>query len=186
MRRKDREMGKAFALDVIDRSDYGVLSLLNREEVYSIPLSLVRRDDCLYFHGAKEGTKAALFVTRPQATCVFVQDVRVPRIYSEDELRSLCEDPRRASLLISKVFTTEYASAIVQGPLSLLEDPMEKIQALRWICEKYTPDQMAYFEAAIHAGLERTNVYRIHMKQITAKRKKYDTSGEEMKWERMK
>ena len=43
---------------------------------------------------------------------------------------------------------------------------------------------MDYFNMAIKAGLKRTNVYKIEIEEIKAKRKKYDESGEEMKWRR--
>ena len=43
MRRKDRERDQAFALDVIDRCEYGVAAISTGEAVpYCIPLSLAR------------------------------------------------------------------------------------------------------------------------------------------------
>ena len=87
--------------------------------------------------------------------------------------------------LISNVFTTEFESTIVTGVAKLVDDEDEKIGAMRLICEKYTPDKMQYFETAIVAGLNRTNVYRVKMETISAKRKKYDSEGVEMKYGRM-
>ena len=53
MRRKDREMSAEFGLSVIDKAQFGVLSLVNMEnEVYSLPLSIARDGDRLYFHSA--------------------------------------------------------------------------------------------------------------------------------------
>ncbi|HHT03023.1 MAG TPA: pyridoxamine 5'-phosphate oxidase family protein, partial [Bacteroidales bacterium] len=78
----------------------------------------------------------------------------------------------------------EFESAIVEGVVERVEDRDEKIAAMRVICQKYTPTKMKYFDTAIRAGLDRTNVYRIGIKSITAKRKKYDEKGEEMKWGR--
>ena len=86
--------------------------------------------------------------------------------------------------LISSVFTTEFESAIVTGMVELVEDEQEKIGAMRLICEKYTPSKMKYFDTAIAAGLKRTNVYRVGMESVTAKRKKYDSKGVEMKYGR--
>ena len=56
MRRKDREMNTEFAKQVIDRSRYGVLSIIETGSgtPYSIPLSIVRDDEVLYFHSARE------------------------------------------------------------------------------------------------------------------------------------
>ncbi len=62
MRRKDREMGLDFARKVEDDSSSGVLSVNddNSFTPYSIPLSLVRCGDFLYFHTAIEGRKIEL------------------------------------------------------------------------------------------------------------------------------
>ena len=43
MRRKDREMNAEFGFEVIDPSEFGVLSLVDpKGEVYSVPLSIAR------------------------------------------------------------------------------------------------------------------------------------------------
>jgi hypothetical protein len=44
---------------------------------------------------------------------------------------------------------------------------------------------MPYFEAAAESGMSRTVVIRIDIETLTAKRKKYDADGVEMKWGRM-
>lgn len=48
------------------------------------------------------------------------------------------------------------------------------------ICRKYTPDKMALFDMAVTSGMKLTNIYRIAIERITAKRKKYDSDGKEM------
>jgi len=54
MRRKDREMGRDFGYYVIDRARYGILSMIDGDEPYGIPLSIVRHEENLYFHSAKD------------------------------------------------------------------------------------------------------------------------------------
>jgi len=50
MRRTDRERGKDFAKNVIDRCEYGVAAFHTGEDTpYCIPLSLVRVGDDLFF-----------------------------------------------------------------------------------------------------------------------------------------
>ena len=44
---------------------------------------------------------------------------------------------------------------------------------------------MENFEDAIAKSLDRTAVWKIRIENITGKRKKYDKSGEEMKFGRM-
>lgn len=56
---------------------------------------------------------------------------------------------------------------------------------MKVICEKYVPGKMAYFEATAGSALSITSVYRVDIEGITAKRKKFDSMGEEMKFQRM-
>ncbi len=184
MRRKDREMGKEFALKVIDKVHFGVLSVAAGKESHSIPLSIARKKETLYFHSAMEGTKVDIFQKEPLATIVFVGEVKVPENFTEEELKEMAADEKKAVDLIRKVFTTEYESCIVKGPIRLVKDKNEEEEAHRVICEKFTPTKMDYFEIALKAGLHRTNIYAIEIEEITGKRKKYDEYGEEMKFQR--
>lgn len=183
MRRKDREMGQEFALQIIDNSDYGVLSVIDTDgDPYAFPLSLVRKDNYLYFHSAQGGKKVETFETNYKVIVVFVGRTNIPELFSVEELDSFLIDENKGSTLASKVFTTEYESAIVYGNVTLVDNEQEAIEALRLLCEKYTPTKMKYFDIAVKSGLSRTNIYRINIESATAKRKRYDSHGEEMKW----
>lgn len=186
MRRKDREMSKDFAVQLIDASRYGVLSIVDVDGLpYGIPLSIVRKDHCLYFHSAKAGKKVGAFTDGKVVCATFVGRTHIPELYTEEELTDLLADETKGTLLARRVFTTEYESAIVFGRINLVEDVAEKIEALRLVCQKYTPTKMPYFDLAIKSSLLAVNVYRIDIEQITAKRKRFDSSGIEMKWGRM-
>lgn len=183
MRRKDREMDREFGLEVIDKAKYGVISMIDEDgEPYGIPLSIIRDKDTLYFHSAKEGKKVDIFKNNPKVSIAFIGDVKVPENYTKDELEEIVKDEKKAGSLISKVFTTEYESAIVKGEVELVESTNEQIKAMEIICKKYTPTKMNYFDMAIKSGIKHTNIYKVEIEDITAKRKKYDNSGEEMKW----
>lgn len=186
MRRKDRAMNKEFGLKLIDKSDYGVVSMVDSEnKPYSLPLSIVRDEELLYFHSAKEGKKVEVLKDDNYVSVVFTGKTNIPENFSQDELDEMSEDISKGVQFISKVFTTEFESAVIDGKVNKVEDRDEKIKALRLICEKYTPDKMDYFPIAIKAGLGKVNIYSIKIEDITAKRKKYDINNEEMKWERM-
>lgn len=173
MRRKDREMPATFGLEVIDRSSYGTLTVTEPDGMpYCVPLSIVRKQQTLYFHGAQSGHKAGLFAFDPSVCIVFVGHAQVPDIYSEEELAGFHEYPEKAGALISKVFTTEFESTMVRGKVCRVTDREEQIEALRSICLKYTPDKMQHFDLAIHTGLSRTAVYAVEIEEISAKRKK--------------
>ena len=167
MRRKDREMDYNFGLYVIDKSQYCTLSTIHKNKAYSIPFSTARVDEYIYIHGANDGTKAEIFKENPEVQLVFVTDVKVPNSYTKNEIESL-KNPHQ---IISKVFTTEFASAIVTGKVEECLDEDIKILGLGAICEKYTPNMLEYFDTAIETSLKRTTVWRIEIDSLTSKKK---------------
>lgn len=186
MRRKDRQMSKEYGFEVIDRSKYGVVSMIDQEgEPYGIPLSIIREENTLYFHSAKDGKKVKNFAKNPKVSIAFIGELKIPENFTKEELDEIAKDESKAAVFISSVFTTEYESALTKGKVEIVEDEKEKIKAMKFICEKYTPSKMKYFNIAIKPGLNRTNVYKVEIEEITSKRKRYDINGEEMKWERM-
>ena len=104
MRRKDREMDEKFGMEVIDRTRYGVLSMVaDDNEPYGVPLSIVRDGNNLYFHSAKDGRKVKTLANNPNVSIVFVGKVKIPENYTEEQLKEIAKDESKAALLISKV-----------------------------------------------------------------------------------
>jgi hypothetical protein len=150
MRRTDREKDRAFALDVIDRCEYGVAAFATGDGVpYCIPLSLARVGEELYFHCALEGTKLDLLRANPAVCISFVAS----NVAAKDK------------------FTTYYQSAVVVGTAYEILEDSAKVQALRALCQKLTPDNMPAFDRAIEQSLSRTGVWGIHIQQVTGKEK---------------
>jgi len=149
MRRKDRERGREFALEVIDRCEYGTVAFQGAEP-YCLPLSLVRVGEDLYFHCALEGKKLDLLRRDPRVCVSFVSHNQA----AEDD------------------FTTFFRSASVVGVASEVTREAEKIAALRALCEKLTPAHIDAFDGAIARSLSRTGIWKIHMEQITGKEKR--------------
>ena len=182
MRRKDREMDPDFARDVIDRSQFGSLACVTPAgKPYVIPLSLVRKGSKLYFHSAASGNKVDLLLDGQEVSLCFVALAQVPNLFSQQELAAMQNDPDAASNLGSKVFTTEFESACAQGTIRELTGREEKIEGLRLICQKYTPDKMALFETAALGALNFTKVYEIEILSLTGKRKRFDENRKELK-----
>lgn len=164
MRRIDREMDSLFALQILDKCSYAVLSMITSENApYCIPLSIVRIGNKIYFHSAKEGRKISTLRQHSQVCLSCVGDIH-------------CMENK---------FTLEYESAVINGIAQEVFNEEEKILALRKICEKYTPLNMKEFDNAIERSLSRTAVWEIEIESITGKRKKYDKNGNEMKFKRM-
>lgn len=151
MRRKDREMDRTFAITVLDKCEYAILSMVDIEEKpYSVPVSIVRKEETIYFHCAKEGKKIEAMQKHPNVCIVCVGDT--------------CPE-------IDK-FTTKYESAIVYGVAEEVCLEEEKILALRLLCERYTPTNMENFDRAIEKSLAQTAVWKVSIAFITGKCKK--------------
>ena len=164
MRRKDREMPPEFALTVADKCEYAVISMTDISgEPYCVPVTIARDGNAVYFHSGKEGQKITALRANPGICMACVGDTK------------------RAT----DKFTTEFESAIIRGNAYEVTDDSEKIHALRLICQRHTPSNMAGFDAAIEKSLDRTGVWKIKISSITGKRKKYDSDGNEMKFGRM-
>ena len=148
MRRKDREKNAEFALSVIDKCEYASLATINEDgSPYCINISVVRIDDGVYFHCALSGKKTDNMKRDNRVCLSFVGDTYLP----PDE------------------FTAKYESAVVAGTADEVVDMTEKLTALRLLCEKYTPSNMADFDDHIERYIKHTAVWKIHIDEITGK-----------------
>lgn len=164
MRRIDREMPPEFGWQVVDKCAYAVLSMVDGGgKPYAVPLSLVRSGESVYFHCAKQGEKTDCLRLNPDVCVVCVGDVQ----------------------LLPQEFSAEYESAILRGVAHEVTDREEKVLALRLISERYAAENMAEFDAMVDGFLAATGVWRIDVCEITAKRRKNDANGVEMKFGRM-
>ncbi|MDO5712831.1 MAG: pyridoxamine 5'-phosphate oxidase family protein [Tissierellia bacterium] len=187
MRRKDREMDREFANGVIDSSSFGSIALWDEknQETYSLPLSIVRVENTLYFHSAKSGRKVELLKEGNVYGLSFVSWNEVPKILTNEDIKEMIKDKTKIPRLLSRVFTTQFASATVKAKCRIVTDEKEILMAMEKICKKYTRDKMEFFTMAMEAGGPRINVYALDIITIQGKRKQLDSSGEEMKWGRM-
>ena len=71
----------------------------------------------------------------------------------------------------ASLFTTEFKSAVAKTAAYLVTEPADKIRALKILSEKYTPQIMRHFDAAIEQSLKITNVYELKIKSVSAKAK---------------
>lgn len=165
MRKKNREMNAAWALDVMDKAPYITVSMTGNDGMpYSVPLSLARTDDdTFYFHCAMEGKKLDILRKNP-AVCLTAVSKCKPTV-----------GPKDGS------FTLEFQSAIAFGKAEIVADDTEKQDALRAICQRFLPNHMDAFDAAIERSMARTAVVRISLTEPpVGKRKQYDDNGDVM------
>lgn len=152
MRRKDREKDSTFALEVLKECEYATLATSNLDGTpYCIPVSPVLYENAIYFHCALEGKK--------------LDNISKNSI--------VCISAVRHTKLVPEKFTTEFESAVATGSCQAVLEDVEKIFALKLICEKYAASNMEEFEQAISRSLQRTGVYKININEITGKAKAY-------------
>jgi nitroimidazol reductase NimA-like FMN-containing flavoprotein (pyridoxamine 5'-phosphate oxidase superfamily) len=150
MRRKDREMPRDFAEAVIDKCRFAVIATVNPGGTpYCIPLSIVREGEWLYFHCAREGHKIDNLGRQNRVCVSCVGDISLPPDH----------------------FTVAYESAIVFGTAEEVTEREERIRALRLICERYTPANMAAFDEEIRKALDATAVWKIHIDEVSGKQR---------------
>ena len=147
MRRKDKEVSRDLALEIIDRCNYGTLATIG-EHVYAVPVSMARDGEVLYFHGAKEGHKATNLNQNPNCCVSFVGQTNIPK----------------------GEFDISYESAIVFGKAIEVIENGEKIHALKVISEKYTPNNMANFDKVVEGAISRVAVWKISIDTVTGKK----------------
>lgn len=152
MRRKDRQRDQEFALRLFQACEYAVLATVNEDgSPYCIPISpVLTGESTLYFHCALEGQKMENMQ----------REARV------------CLSCIGATQVEPEHFTTKYQSAVAYGRAKLVEDPQEKVEALRALCLKYTPSNMENFDQAVKNSISRTGIYRIDLETVTGKEKK--------------
>lgn len=148
MRRKDLALTREDTLALIDAGEYAVLCLAGADGLpYGVPLDYVRRGDSLYFHGAKAGRKVDLMAENPRVCAVIVGDTQV----------------------VPEKFGRRYRSAIVEGPVELIDAPEEKRQAMTWVVAGRSPDYQEKGQAVIEKMLDRVLVYKMKMETVSGK-----------------
>lgn len=159
------------AYKLIDNAQYAVISLAKDNEPYGIPISVVRIGDSLYFHTGQQGQKIDFLNTNSKVNLTFVGEVNIPNLYDKDQANQMAEDPSKHGKFVNTVFTTNFESVIVKGESKEIIDDNQKIEAMRAICQKYTPKMMDYFDIHIKRSLGITKVFKIEIKDLRLRKK---------------
>ena len=147
MRRLDRQVSTDEAVKILEKCEYGVLSVVNQENLpYGVPLSYVYQDGNIYFHSASEGYK-------------------LDSIAGNNNV-SFCVVGRKQS--IPEKFTTNYESVIVFGQASQV-DGQEKKEALLALVAKYAPGHMESGKKYMDNSWNQTIVVKIAIRHMTGK-----------------
>lgn len=147
IRRSDREITTQEAIDLLDSSEYGIMSSVGKDgQPYGLPLNYVYKNDCIYFHCAVSGHKLENIEHNPKVSFCVVGKTKV----------------------LPDKFATEYESTVVFGVVSEV-NAAEKYDALLWLLEKYCSDFIAEGKRYIEQKDKITKVFKIEIDRISGK-----------------
>ncbi len=147
MRRKDRELKKDEAIEILKRNDYGVLSTIGENGYpYGVPVNFVFLNNSIYFHCATEGHKLDNILYNGKVSFCVVGETAI----------------------LPEKFSTNFESAIVFGRAEEVFDD-EKGTALIEILNKYSSDYIEEGKEYIKKASKFTKVIKINIEHISGK-----------------
>lgn len=147
IRRKEREIPKNKALEILLNGEYGVLSTIGEDNYpYGIPLNYVLYDNKVYFHCAIEGYKLNNIKYNNRVSFCVVGRTEV----------------------LSNKFSTDYESVILFGKCSEVYNE-EKELGLYKLIEKYSKEFKKEGLNYIKNAINKTKVFKIEIEHITGK-----------------
>lgn len=152
IRRRDRLMDDAHAMELLKNGEYGVLSMVTVDNSsYGIPINYVwDGKNAIYFHCAPVGEK----------------------ILHLSENSKICFTVVGKTQVISSQFSTAYESILVFGSVSMNLLPEERMLALHLILDKYSPDDKEAGIKYTEKTFSCTTVLRIDITRMSGKTKK--------------
>jgi len=127
----------------------GRLGTCSRDEPYVVPICFLYAEDKIYFHSSPQGKKLENMKANP-LVCFQVDDYNLfPSLRSCD-------------------FGVHYKSVIVFGRVRFLEDPKEKLKALKAMLDKYDISHSA--EPIDEAMVDRVAIGEITAEEVSGKK----------------
>jgi uncharacterized protein len=150
IRRQDRKLNDAESLAILNKGEYGVLSMCTAgNEGYGVPLNYALWNNAVYFHCAVEGSK--------------LDNIR------KNNRVSFCV-VGKTEVLPSK-FGTKYESAMVFGKAAEVEGE-EKREALMRLVEKYSPGFLQEGVQYINRLSDKTRIVKVLVEHLSGKSRK--------------
>ena len=148
MRRDRQQLSREECERILGRCTSGVLALTGDGGYpYAVPLSYVYTDGAIIFHSAVEGHKVDAI--RRDSRCSFC-------VIDQDDIKPA-------------EFTTHFRSVIAFGRIHILEDADEKVQALRLLGRRYSPDDEPGLQHEIDKSLDHVLLLRLDIEHLSGK-----------------
>ena len=147
MRRKDRQMTREEAEDLLRQADYGFLGLATPDgQPYVVPVNHAYVDGCIVFHCALQGHKLDLIQANPEASYAVCTQHKV----------------------LPEEHATRYRSAIAFGKAEIVRDHDLKKDLLVALCKRLGPDEPF---PCTDEEVDGTCVVRIRVEHVTGKKR---------------
>ena len=146
MRRFKQELPDAESRRILTAGKYAVWAVAGDDDYpYAVPVNYVYDGEAIYIHCTRQGHKIDSILRNPKCSiCIVEKDDVIP-----------------------EKFTSYFRSVIVFGNAKIVEDDTLRLDALRLLCDKYSPgidptDEIAKFLKAVC-------IVRINIDRITGK-----------------
>jgi len=147
MRRSDRLMETEEAAKVLEKGNYGIFCTVDPEgQPYGTPVHYVFCNGNIYFHAATVGTK--------------LDNIK--------ENQKVCFTVVTTSEVEPEKFSTIFESVMAFGKASIADEE-EKMQMIRELVKKYSPEFMKEGEAYIEASKHAIVVVKMEVETFTGK-----------------
>ena len=148
MRRNRQQLSREECERILGRCTSGVLALTGDGGYpYAVPLSYVYADGAIIFHSAVQGHKVDAI--KRDSRCSFC-------VIEQDEIKPA-------------EFTTYFRSVIAFGRIQILEDAAEKVQALRLLGRRYSPNDEHGLQYEIDKSLDHVLLLRLDIDHLSGK-----------------
>lgn len=147
LRRKDREISEAEAMEILNGNEYGVLSTVGEDGYpYGIPVNYIVENGAVYFHCAVAGHKLENIVFNSRVSFCVVGKTKI----------------------IPEKFTTKYESVVIFGTAMEAEGE-ERQDAFMGIVDKFSKDFAEKGQEHIMAAGSRAKIIKIKIEHIQGK-----------------
>jgi nitroimidazol reductase NimA-like FMN-containing flavoprotein (pyridoxamine 5'-phosphate oxidase superfamily) len=154
LRRKENAAEKDFGIALLEKCEYGILSVLGDHDYpYGVPVNFAYKDNCIYMHGATTGHKIDA-IKNHSKVCFTVVDKSKVRV---DEV------------------STDFSSVVVFGTARILapgcsdEDESIRQAAFVTIMDKFIPNEKERTTAYIKKFEKQTSLIIIHIEHLMCK-----------------
>jgi uncharacterized protein len=153
MRRSDKEIKDSQTLQkVLKESEICRIALVNGNEPYLVPMNFAYKNNTLYLHSATEGRK--IDILKENNSICFQMDIKTEILASDNPCN----------------WGMKYLSVIGHGKAQLIDDAIEKRNALDIIMGKYAPNtSFEYSEEKV----KKVAVIKVEIDGITGKKSGY-------------